>query len=193
LSITLLITGMLFVYFLVLPWTLEFFIAFSIGVPMQGGNVITPTPAPTTSPPSYIQVVPGSPPNPTEGQLWYDKLHHRFEAFLDGEVKVVPFSANNLIATEYKLGEYIDLVVGMLVTFGLSFQLPLIVLALVRVGIVERQTLKDIRRYIYFCIAILSAAITPGDTITATVLLTGPLVLLYELGIWLAREPRPSA
>jgi len=37
--------------------------------------------------------------------------------------------------------------------------------------------------------AILSAAITPGDTITATVLLTFPLILLYELGIWLSREP----
>jgi sec-independent protein translocase protein TatC len=103
---------------------------------------------------------------------------------------VLRFSADNLIATEYKLDKYIDLVVGMLITFGLSFQLPLVVLALVRVGIVERETLKTARTYVYFGIAILSAAITPGDTITATVLLTGPLILLYELGIWLAREPK---
>ena len=66
-------------------------------------------------------------------------------------------------------------------------------LALVRVGIIQRQTLKELRRYIYFGIAVLSAAITPGDTITATVLLTGPLILLYELGIWLSREPKVKA
>src|SRR2546421_8753436 len=189
LSIGLLITGMLFVYFFVLPWTLEFFIAFSIGVPMSGGNETrVPATQPTTQS-SHVQVLDGAPLNPKEGELWYDRLNHRFEAFLDGEVKVFPFSANNLIATEYKLPEYIDLVVGMLITFALSFQLPLVVLALVRVGIVPRQTLKNMRRYIYFGSAVLSAAITPGDTVTATVLLTGPLILLYELGIWLSREP----
>jgi len=37
---------------------------------------------------------------------------------------------------------------------------------------------------------VLSAATTPGDTVTATVLLTFPLITLYELGIWLAREPK---
>jgi sec-independent protein translocase protein TatC len=199
LSIGLLITGMLFVYYLVLPWTLEFFIAFSIGVPLEMGDVpaVTPpayattqaTTQPTTQP-TYLQIVPSAPPRPAEGQWWYNESMHRVEAFLGGETRVIRFSADNLIATEYKLPDYIDLVVGMLITFGLSFQLPLVVLALVRVGIVERDTLKDMRRYVYFGIAILSAAITPGDTITATVLLTGPLILLYEMGIWLSREPR---
>jgi sec-independent protein translocase protein TatC len=191
LSITLLITGMLFVYFLVLPWTLEFFIAFSIGVPMSGEPAFVHSEAtPSTTQMTRAQVVESSPANPVEGQFWFDRTTKRFEIFLNGEVKVLQFSANNLIATEYKLPEYIDLVVGMLITFGLSFQMPLVVLALVRVGIVPRQTLKEVRRYIYFAIAVLSAAITPGDTITATVLLTGPLILLYELGIWLSREPK---
>ena len=58
-------------------------------------------------------------------------------------------------------------------------------------GILRFELRYHFRRtstYVYFGIAILSAAITPGDTITATVLLTGPLILLYELGIWLARD-----
>ena len=66
-------------------------------------------------------------------------------------------------------------------------------LALVRIGIVEIDQLKSMRRYIYFAIAVLAAAITPGDVITATILLMIPLVLLYELGIWLARVQRPHA
>jgi sec-independent protein translocase protein TatC len=112
---------------------------------------------------------------------------------MDGHTRVVPFGPEILASPHITLANYIDLVVGMLITFGLSFQLPLVVLALVRVGIVERQTLKEGRRYVYFGIAVLSAAITPGDTITATVLLTGPLVLLYELGIWLSRERSPES
>jgi sec-independent protein translocase protein TatC len=110
--------------------------------------------------------------------------------FIGGETRVIRFSADNLIATDYKLPDYISLVVGMLITFGLSFQLPLVVLALVRVGIVERETLKRSRQYVYFAIAILACVITPGDYITGTVLLIGPLIALYELGVWLAREPK---
>jgi len=64
------------------------------------------------------------------------------------------------------------------------------VLALVRVGIVERDTLKRSRQYVYFAIAILACVITPGDYITGTVLLIGPLIALYELGVWLSREPK---
>jgi sec-independent protein translocase protein TatC len=70
--------------------------------------------------------------------------------------------------------------------------MPLVVLALVRIGIVEVEQLKTMRRYIYFAIAVLAAAITPGDVITATILLTIPLVMLYELGIWLARVQQPA-
>jgi sec-independent protein translocase protein TatC len=195
LSISLLIGGMLFVYFFVLPWTLEFFIAFSIGVPLKIDNAPTEPPAniavtQATTQPTYIQPVNGRPGAPQEGQIWFDEQTRRVEAKLGGEVRVIRFSADNLIATDYKLPNYINLVVGMLITFGLSFQLPLVVLALVRVGIVDRDTLKSSRQYVYFAIAVLACVITPGDYITGTVLLIGPLVLLYELGVWLAREPK---
>jgi Sec-independent protein secretion pathway component TatC len=48
--------------------------------------------------------------------------------------------------------------------------------------------LKASRRYVYFGMSILAAAITPGDVITATVALMFPLIGLFELGIWLSRE-----
>jgi sec-independent protein translocase protein TatC len=193
LSIALLIGGMAFVYYFVLPWTLEFFIAFSIGVPLKLADSPPPsarTVAPTSQP-TYIQIVNGRPAPPIrDGQIWYDQNTSRIEVFIGGETRVIRFSADNLIATDYKLPDYISLVVGMLITFGLSFQLPLVVLALVRVGIVEHETLKRSRQYVYFGIAILACVITPGDYITGTVLLIGPLIALYELGVWLAREPK---
>lgn len=186
LSIGLLISGMLFVYYLVLPWTLEFFIAFAIGVPLIADN---PLPAAATQPATgstFIQVVNGRPAGISEGQIWYDQLTRRVEAVFGGEIRVVRFSADNLIATDYTLNSYIDLVVGMLIVFGLSFQLPLVVMGLARMGILTIEGLKSARRYVYFALAILAAAITPGDMITASVALMLPLALLYELGIWLA-------
>ena len=64
--------------------------------------------------------------------------------------------------------------------------MPIVVMALARVGIVPIETLKSFRKYVYFFMSILAAAITPGDVITATIALLIPLCLLYELGIWLA-------
>jgi len=111
----------------------------------------------------------------------------RLKIVINGVPRVIAINSNQLIAPEIKLSTYIDLVVGMLITFGLAFQLPLVVLALERIGIIEVAVLKSARRYVYFGMSILAAAITPGDVITATVALIFPLCALYELGIWLAK------
>ena len=76
-------------------------------------------------------------------------------------------------------------VIGMLLSFGVAFQLPLIVLALVRIGILEVAQLKHMRRIVYFALTIISAVIVP-DVATGMIALMIPLVLLYELGILLA-------
>lgn len=187
LSIALLVGGMVFVYTLVLPWTIVFFLDFADSVPVPGGKTVT-----TTQPYTAVTLPKlfGDPARPKEGEIWIDQSGGRIKIFYEGEIRSIRFGSEKLLAPDIKISEYIDLVVGMLITFGLAFQLPLVVLALVRIGIVDRTTLKEVRRYIYFGIAVLSAAITPGDTITATVLLTFPLIALYELGIWLSREPK---
>ncbi len=190
LSIALLVGGMIFVYTLVLPWTIVFFLDFADSVPVPRGGEAT-----TTQPytPFLLPKLHGNPLHPKEGEMWIDTVGQRVRLFADGQMLSIRYGSDKLLAPDIKVSEYIDLVVGMLITFGLAFQLPLVVLALVRTGIIERKALKELRRYIYFGIAVLSAAITPGDTITATVLLTFPLILLYELGIWLSREPKQAA
>jgi sec-independent protein translocase protein TatC len=188
LSITLLISGMLFVYFLVLPWTLEFFITFSQGVPLTLAKQTTPATQPTTQPLMQVPVINGVPARGwPDGTLAFDKMDGRLKLIINGVPRVIAINSNNLIAPEIKLSRYIDLVVGMLITFALAFQLPLVVLALERIGILEIETLQRGRRYVYFGMSILAAAITPGDVITATVALIFPLCALYELGIWLAK------
>ena len=188
LSIGLLVSGMLFVYFLVLPWTLEFFITFSQGVPLTLAKQTTAATQPTTQPLMQVPVINGVPAKGwPDGTLAFDKMDGRLKLIINGVPRVIAINSNNLIAPEIKLSRYIDLVVGMLITFALAFQLPLVVLALERIGILEIEALQRGRRYVYFGMSILAAAITPGDVITATVALIFPLCALYELGIWLAK------
>jgi sec-independent protein translocase protein TatC len=185
-SLSLLISGMVFVYFLVLPWTLQFFLAFSISIKLP--SVYTPNTKVATSQPSIVQVLEGDPAAPALGQIWLNKLDGRMKIFFADKVRIITFGPENLTSPIITLPDYIDLVFGMLLTFALSFQLPLAVMAMVAIGIVERDMLKQSRRYVYFGMSILAAAITPGDVITATVALMFPLVGLFELGIWLSRD-----
>jgi len=75
----------------------------------------------------------------------------------------------------------------MPLVFGLSFQTPLVMLALERFGIVTIATYRGKRRLAWFLLAVLAAAIIPSMDAPSMLLLWLPLGLLYELGIWFCR------
>ncbi|HEV8604933.1 MAG TPA: twin-arginine translocase subunit TatC [Tepidisphaeraceae bacterium] len=192
LSISLLIAGMLFVYFLVLPWTVQFFVDFGNSIPLPTiEQKIIEQPGPLGHMPALM----GDPAKPAEGDFWFNKWEMKIKIFSvgadgAGHNSIIPLLPSSMLAPQISLDKYIDMVVMMLLTFGLSFQLPLLVMALVRIGIVEIPTLKRGRKVVYFILLIAASVITPGDAITATVALAIPLGLLYELGIFLARAPK---
>lgn len=192
LSIGLLVSGMLFVYFLVLPWTIVFFIDFAASVPMPTQRLTTTE----AHQPFTIPSLKGDPAEPQDFELWHNSAIGQVKIYIPGDgVRVMQFLPQNLLSPLIVLGDYISLVVGMLLVFGLSFQLPLVVLALVRIGIVEVDVLRSSRRYVYFGLVVVACAITPGDVLTASIALTVPLCLLYEFGIWLASlgaQPRKA-
>jgi sec-independent protein translocase protein TatC len=190
LSLTLLIGGELFVYYLVLPLTIQFFMAFSISIPMPNLGVEAP---PATQAAHFVQVpqVAGDPANAPDLGMWFDTTQQRLKMMVAGKVRVIQFGPENLVAPHLMLNDYIDLVLSMLVVFGLSFQLPLAIVALCTVGILEPDSLRASRKFVYFVMAIVAAVITPGDVITASIALMIPLCLLFELGVWLgSRSPR---
>src|SRR5688500_8907648 len=117
LSIILLISGMMLVYFLVLPWTLDFFIGFGMGIP-QPGQVEAPTTAPTQ--PFILQIpsVTGEPARKVDKQLWFDTVDQQLKFFVNGKVRVISFGSAELVRQEFTLSHYIDLVVAMLIAFG---------------------------------------------------------------------------
>lgn len=81
---------------------------------------------------------------------------------------------------------YFGFVLGMFLAFGLTFEVPIVVVLLARFGIASVEKLKQIRPYVIVGAFIIAAIFTPPDVISQ-LLLAIPLVLLYELGIVLAR------
>jgi len=82
--------------------------------------------------------------------------------------------------------EYLSLVLKLLFAFGMSFQIPIVIMLLVRLGIVEVDTLIEKRRYVIVWAFVFAAILTPPDIISQ-VLLGIPMLLLYEVGLFLAK------
>ncbi len=86
------------------------------------------------------------------------------------------------IQLEAKVNEYLSLIMKLIFAFGLSFQLPVILNLLARVGMIDSQYLKERRRYFIVIIFAAAAILTPPDPITQ-IGLAIPLLILYELSI----------
>jgi len=81
------------------------------------------------------------------------------------------------------VNDYFSLISILTLTFGAAFELPILILALAALGLVTPAFLARFRQYALIGAFLLSALITPGDIILATLALTVPLYLLYEVSI----------
>lgn len=90
---------------------------------------------------------------------------------------------------------YFGFVMTMFVAFGLTFEVPIVVIVLVRMGIVTVEKLKEIRPYVIVGAFVIAAVVTPPDVVSQ-LLLAVPLCLLYEVGLIVApmfvRATQPS-
>jgi sec-independent protein translocase protein TatC len=87
------------------------------------------------------------------------------------------------IQLEAKVNEYLSLIMKLIFAFGLSFQLPVILSLLARVGFIDSVFLKERRKYVVVIIFVAAAILTPPDPITQ-IGLAIPLLILYELSIF---------
>ena len=92
-------------------------------------------------------------------------------------------STNLPIQLEAKVNEYLSLVMKLIFAFGISFQLPVVLSLLARVGVVDSEFLKKRRKYVVVIIFAAAALLTPPDPITQ-IGLAIPLLILYELSIF---------
>ncbi len=90
------------------------------------------------------------------------------------------------IELEAKVNEYLSLIMRLIFAFGISFQLPILLNLLARIGVVNSNYLKKSRRYVIVIIFTVAAILTPPDPITQ-IGLAIPLLLLYEISIMTVR------
>ena len=91
---------------------------------------------------------------------------------------------------EPKVNEYLSLVMGLILAFGICFELPIFLLLATKIGLTNARGLKKKRKYAILFAFILAAIVTPPDVISQ-VLLAVPIIVLYELSIFFARHIEP--
>ena len=88
-------------------------------------------------------------------------------------------------ATQWRAGEYIGFVCKFMLGMGLGFELPVVILTLVKIGILNYRMLASFRRYMIVINLVLGAVLTTPEVITQVAMFI-PLQGLYEISIWIA-------
>jgi sec-independent protein translocase protein TatC len=93
--------------------------------------------------------------------------------------------ANDYVQALPSVQQYFSFSIKLIFAFGLVFELPVIIFFLSRIGLVTAGFLRKQRKYAILIIFVVGAIITPPDVITQ-LMMAGPLIILYEVGILIA-------
>ena len=107
----------------------------------------------------------------------------------------VEFSSD-FLKPMFSLREYLSLSLKLLLAFGVSFELPVVIFFLAKIGVVSSKTLSRNRRYAILIIFVAAAILTPSPDALTKIIMAVPLMGLYEIGIIvakLAEKKRPKA
>lgn len=118
---------------------------------------------------------------------YYFILPLTLEFFASFEIPTSTGSADFAIQLETKLSEYLNFVTNLLLGFGIAFQLPILLLFLIKVGCLSSNDLRRKRRYWIVIIFILSAILTPPD-VMSQMSLAVLLILLFEIVILISKN-----
>lgn len=97
----------------------------------------------------------------------------------------ITYFAPEGVAVMTDIDKYLSFVLSMFMAFGLTFEMPVFVIVLVRTGIITTSKLKEIRSFVLVGAFVIAAIFTPPDVISQFMLAV-PLYLLFELGIFVA-------
>lgn len=90
------------------------------------------------------------------------------------------------ISNDWRIGYYISFATTFVLIFGLAFELPVVVMTLVKIGLLSHSMMRETRSYAILAIFVIAALITPTPDMLTLSLLAVPMVILYEICIWLS-------
>ncbi|HVP09933.1 MAG TPA: twin-arginine translocase subunit TatC [Phycisphaerae bacterium] len=199
-SIVLFITGAAFMVFIVLAGVLQFLIGISTWFPLPshqsfmyklyGPREVAQATSQPSLPPLDVPVLSADPPSPAEGQIWFNaqsqhlNLRHGNETYY---FRMQRTSDRQFVQPFFSVSEYLGFVVNLALAFGCGFQIPIVVVFLIAVGIVKAADLSKARKYIILIVAVLAAVLTPTPDVGTMLLLMVPMILLFEVGLLFGR------
>lgn len=93
---------------------------------------------------------------------------------------------NEFLCAQWTVSRYLSFFLWTVFSFGLMFEVPLVLYFLTKFGIVKTSVLRKERRYAVLVVFIAAGIMTPGPDVLSQVLLAGPMIVLYELSIWVS-------
>ncbi len=207
-STGLFVTGVFFLYFIVLPIVLQFFItfnrAFEAGAIAPAGIerlLLGTLDEPKTSAESdsftQIPVFTGDPKSAKPGDAWIDPATSRLIIKREKghwSVPLEPGAVAPAVDSQFAVPAYISFVLMLALAFGIAFETPIVVCFLAWSGLVTTAAMSRGRRHVILAMVILAAILTPPDVVSQ-ILLALPMYCLFEGGLRVARviERRKAA
>jgi Sec-independent protein secretion pathway component TatC len=199
-STGLFVAGVFFLYFIVLPIVLQFFISFNRAFKagaiapaglerlLLGGEDDVPA-MPEESALTQIPVFSGDPSEARPGDAWIDSATSRLVIKrADGywSVPLEPGAVAPAVDSQFAVPAYISFVLMLALAFGIAFETPIVVCFLAWSGLVTTAAMARGRRHVILGIVVLAAILTPPDVVSQC-LLALPMYFLFEAGIRVAR------
>ncbi|MDX2131081.1 MAG: twin-arginine translocase subunit TatC [Planctomycetota bacterium] len=182
LSALLTATGLVFLFRIILPVMLGWLVGFgaTIGAATAssaavGADVVVPS----------VPLLEADPTDPAPGALWFNRTLMELRICVgtpeEREIRAVSMHRQSGIVQQYRVSEYVSLLLTLTLAFAAAFQAPVIVLLLGWVGLIDQAFIAKYRRHAVLICAVLAAVLMPGDPLSM-ILMWIPLMLLYELG-----------
>lgn len=207
-SLGLFVLGVLFLYFIVLPIVLQFFISFNKTfstpdlTPTFVHRLLLPDRKPEAPAEEVIEhnqfpILLRKPADPKTGDVWVNRTTRRLVVQTDSGLLSVPLvtgASPTTMQSQFAIDFYVSFVLMLALAFGIAFETPVVVFFLARTGIIPTSAMIRGRRYVLLGTVMAAALLTPPDIISQ-LLLAGPMYLLFEVGLRVARlaERKPAA
>lgn len=202
-SILLFITGASFMVVFVLSGLMKFLIGIALWFPLPTESnplyqwletrYVTTAPADSQAviPPMHVPVLSENPKTPAHGDVWINRTSRHLNAYFDGQTYYTPMQKaadQQFVQPFFSISEYLNFVVNLGLAFGLGFQIPIVVVFLVAINLVTAVDMAKARRYVVVGVVVFSAILTPTPDIGTMLLLAVPMIVLFEIGLLVARS-----